>query len=51
LRLKMAARDAAGVDIHPGQLAVALRTVRELVDAQKVRVLLAASTDTGRPSG
>jgi aminoglycoside phosphotransferase (APT) family kinase protein len=34
LQLKSGTRDAAGVDMHPGQLAVTLRTVRELVDAQ-----------------
>jgi aminoglycoside phosphotransferase (APT) family kinase protein len=30
----MATQDAAGVDMHPGQLAVSPETVRELVDAQ-----------------
>ena len=34
LQLKSGTRDAAGVDMHPGQLAISPETVRELVDAQ-----------------
>ena len=34
LQLKSVTRDAAGVDMHPGQLAVSPEMVRELVDAQ-----------------
>jgi hypothetical protein len=34
LQLKSGTRDAAGVDMHPGQLAVSPETVRELLDAQ-----------------
>jgi aminoglycoside phosphotransferase (APT) family kinase protein len=34
LPLKSVTRDAAGVDMHPGQLAISPGTVRELVDAQ-----------------
>jgi hypothetical protein len=34
LQPKSGTRDAAGVDMYPGQLAVSPETVRELVDAQ-----------------
>ncbi len=34
LQLKSGTRDAAGADMHPGQLAVSPDTLRELVDAQ-----------------